>query len=224
MKQGFVKFIDQNTECLCPIILTNMMLIDFVYENDRITCQIDLSGDKLIAISSNLLLHNLLKIDVEILDENESLTMPSVDLLNHKSFTLNVLNCKFVGQLLKVFLGNCLMIFCKSWYRWFESNIDEVMRHLKNNLFYENETRPGKKHNRNIVLHGLKGITKKYHTIQIKCLNYSNLRFFGNFKGSGKSTICKHICNIVSEKPYNCVYHYINCQNFMSNWIYLFFN
>ena len=35
-------------------------------------------------------------------------------------------------------------------------------------------------------------------------------------KGSGKSTLCKFICNLYSTRPeISCSYYYINCQNFM---------
>ena len=42
-----------------------------------------------------------------------------------------------------------------------------------------------------------------------------NLMLHG-LKGSGKSVLCKYICNLISNKPYNTIYQYINCQNFMS--------
>jgi Cdc6-like AAA superfamily ATPase len=35
-------------------------------------------------------------------------------------------------------------------------------------------------------------------------------------KGSGKTTLCKYICNLVTKQTNKAVYFYINCQNFMS--------
>ena len=35
-------------------------------------------------------------------------------------------------------------------------------------------------------------------------------------KGSGKTTLCKYICNLVTKQLDKAVYFYINCQNFMS--------
>jgi Cdc6-like AAA superfamily ATPase len=65
------------------------------------------------------------------------------------------------------------------------------MTHLERNLFdlgTPNTDNVGFK--RNLVLHGL--------------------------KGSGKSTLCKHVCNLMSSEKYKTIYHYVNCQNFMS--------
>ena len=69
------------------------MIIDFIYENDHISCIVELDS-KFIVISSNLLLNNLLKIEVEILDENENFNKTETEFLNHKSFNLNKLNCQ----------------------------------------------------------------------------------------------------------------------------------
>jgi hypothetical protein len=93
VKQGFVKFIDQHTECLCPLILTNGMLIEFEYEKEKITCVVQAKTD-FIAISSNLLLHNLLKINVEVNNEVDSLRLMNLESLNHVEFRLKVFDCR----------------------------------------------------------------------------------------------------------------------------------
>ena len=69
--------------------------------------------------------------------------------------------------------------------RWFQLNVNEVMKHLNKSVLKPNNT-----NTRNLVLQGL--------------------------KGSGKSTICKYICNQLSLAPTHGFYYYINCQNFMS--------
>jgi ABC-type multidrug transport system ATPase subunit len=66
--------------------------------------------------------------------------------------------------------------------------LNEVMSHLEVNLY--SKTNEIKTFCRNLMLHGL--------------------------KGSGKSTLCKYICNKISSYPLSTVYFYINCQNFMS--------
>ena len=69
---------------------------------------------------------------------------------------------------------------------WFKWNVSQVMLHLNRNLFNSNRTEL----RRNLVISGL--------------------------KGSGKTTLCKYVCNLISKQPYNSLYHYINCQQFMS--------
>ena len=88
VKQGFIKFIEQNAECLCSIILTNKMIIEFSFENEQILCLVELETN-FVAISSNLLLHDLLKIEIEKTDDNLNNCIP----LKHRIFPLNVVNC-----------------------------------------------------------------------------------------------------------------------------------
>lgn len=132
------------------------MLLEFPYQNDRIKCQISLN-EEYISLSSSLILQDLLKIQVEITEETPSLPQISVN-----TFPIKILNSK-----------------------WFDSNIQQIMLHLEQNLFNKNQPR-----NRNLILQGS--------------------------KGSGKTTLCKYLCNLISQKPYKALYHYINCQNFIS--------
>ena len=93
VKQSFIKFVDQNTECLCPIILTNKMIIELTCENENIFCLLEIDAN-LISISSNLLLHNLLQIDIEIMKKDEENLSRSVINLDHNLFDLNCFDCK----------------------------------------------------------------------------------------------------------------------------------
>ena len=42
-------------------------------------------------------------------------------------------------------------------------------------------------------------------------------------KGSGKTTLCKYICNLISKPPCNSFYQYIDCQQFLSEFFVLYF-
>lgn len=159
VKESFLKFIDQQTECLCPVILTNKMICQF---DDQFKCLISLQDNEFIAINSNTLLNDLLSIDIELVVEQDFSSFDS-NCFKIKQFNLaKILECK-----------------------WFQSNIDEIMLHLNKNLFNSNSSVA--LFNRNLVITGL--------------------------KGSGKTTICKYICNLISNKS---MYHYVNCQQFMN--------
>jgi Cdc6-like AAA superfamily ATPase len=75
---------------------------------------------------------------------------------------------------------------------WFDSNVNEILKSLDKNVFYMNKNNY-KIFNRGIVLQGL--------------------------KGSGKTTLCKYICNLLTKQTDKTVYFYINCQNFMSKFL-----
>jgi hypothetical protein len=160
VKESFLKFIDQQTECLCPVILTNKMICQF----DHYKCLISLQDNEFIAINSNTLLNDLLSIDIELVGEQDYTNKIDSNSLKIKQFNLaKILECK-----------------------WFQSNIDVIMLHLNKNLF-NNDNNSSALFNRNLVITGL--------------------------KGSGKTTICKYICNLISNKS---MYHYVNCQQFMN--------
>jgi len=71
------------------------MVMALPFENETIFCSVELDQN-LISISSNLLLHNLLQIDIEIIrKEEEDLSKnASLSTLDHKSFALNYYDCK----------------------------------------------------------------------------------------------------------------------------------
>lgn len=161
LKESFMKFIDEQSECLCPIILTNNMLIELELKEQIFTCSVSLKDEQFVAINTNTLLNDLLNVEIETNDTFYELQ--SFESLQTKLFQLKTFDCN-----------------------WFKSNLNEIMSHLNNNLFNEKTTQ----FNRNLVISGL--------------------------KGSGKTTLCKYVCNLVSNKTYNGIYHYINCQQFMS--------
>ncbi len=78
---------------------------------------------------------------------------------------------------------------------WFDSNVNQILKCLDKNIFSMNKN-DYKIFKRGIVLQGL--------------------------KGSGKTTLCKYICNLVTKQSDKTVYFYINCQNFMSMFIILY--
>jgi len=111
-----------------------------------------------------MILNGLLNIEIEITN-NIKYELTPVNNLEAKLFSLNHL------------------VYDCEWFKW---NVNQVMLHLKTNLFNQNKT----KLKRNLVISGL--------------------------KASGKTILCKYICNLISKPPYNSLYHYINCQQFMS--------
>jgi len=153
VKESFLKFIDQQTECLCPVILTNQMICQF----DQFKCLISLNeGQDFIEINSNTLLNDLLTIQIELVEQAVEFSLATS--LKVKKFDL------------KIILDQC---------KWFQSNLNVIRSHL------DEQKRMHFK--RNLVLTGL--------------------------KGSGKTIICKYICNLISN---DSLYHYINCQQFMN--------
>jgi hypothetical protein len=78
------------------------MLIEFAYNGERIACLVSLESN-LIAVSSSLILHDLLSIEVEFVNkENKEDTadrlFESIDLdkLNARTFQLTALACGYV--------------------------------------------------------------------------------------------------------------------------------
>ena len=55
-----MKFIDEQSECLCPIILTNNMLIELELKEQIFTCSVSLKDEQFVAINTNTLLNDLL--------------------------------------------------------------------------------------------------------------------------------------------------------------------
>ena len=91
IQSSFVQFIDQNSDCLCPLILTNKMIIELVYQGDKIICMVKINED-FIAIHSSLLLNDLLTICI---DQTESIDCPREisQRLKPKLFRLNIIDC-----------------------------------------------------------------------------------------------------------------------------------
>ncbi len=92
---SFIKYIDMNLECLCPIVLTNNMNIEFECENELVQCTISFKSNyelDYMGITSNLLLNNLLKIEVDESSESNSVIRQD---LNVKRFKLRVLESEY---------------------------------------------------------------------------------------------------------------------------------
>jgi hypothetical protein len=70
------------------------MVIDLFCENVQVPCLVEIDNN-FISVSSNLLLHNLLQIDIQVIKKEDEVFCTDVsDNLNHKSFALNLLDCK----------------------------------------------------------------------------------------------------------------------------------
>jgi hypothetical protein len=91
---SFKRFIDEYTNCICPIILTKGMTIQLkLDESQKILCRIKLAGDKeFVTISSNMFLHNIVDIKVDMHENGLELVEPKA--FDVKLFNLNVLECK----------------------------------------------------------------------------------------------------------------------------------
>jgi peroxin-1 len=77
--------------------------------------------------------------------------------------------------------------FFASFERWFKSNVAELMAHFKE--FFLNPNRNSNILPRGLILHG--------------------------YRGCGKSTLCKYVCNYMSREPFKVIYQYVNCKNFI---------
>ncbi len=111
VKDRFFQFIDQSLDCLCPLILTNQMILEL---SGGLQCQVILDTD-FIGVYSSLILNDLFKISVEL----SSTTLPNLQHLKSLQswhFTQSHID---------------------TTTKWFEANLDIVLTHLKLNLFTE---------------------------------------------------------------------------------------
>lgn len=104
VKSAFINFIDQQSECLCPIVLSNNTLIDLPFQNEVIRCLISLNND-LVTITSNTLLNNLLNLNIDIVPvaELEKYFINSEQLIA-KRFKIDIIRPK-----------------------WFENNVNRIL-------------------------------------------------------------------------------------------------
>ncbi len=72
------------------------MIVEFPYEQDTISCLISFKDEKqeFLGISSALLLNNMLKIDVELINQPLNLHLPNLSQLNSKRFTIKTLHSR----------------------------------------------------------------------------------------------------------------------------------
>lgn len=128
---GFVSFIDQNSDCLCPIILTNGMYLALkVCGETPIECLVTLTKP-FVGVSSSLVLNDVLEIEVERAEAFTGAVPVRLECLPPRNFGVKVHETQ-----------------------WLAENESKVMKHIKENLFSVN-SRP-----RNLVLHGAKGSGK----------------------------------------------------------------
>ncbi|RMZ93119.1 Peroxisome biogenesis factor 1 [Brachionus plicatilis] len=132
IKSAFVNFIDQQSECLCPIVLTNETLLHLPFQNETIKCLISLKSD-LVTISSTTLLNNLLKLDIEIVPAAE-LDKFEIDLKHLSRNTFNI-------DLIKP--------------KWFEANLKSILSFLNTSFLPDSSSQ-----NRNIIIQGSSGSGK----------------------------------------------------------------
>jgi hypothetical protein len=93
VKASFIKFIDQNCECLCPIILTTNMYLELEYEEEPIECVVVLEKSP-VGISSSLFLNDLVHIEVEV--TSEIIKRPKLESLSARKFNVDPLSCKYI--------------------------------------------------------------------------------------------------------------------------------
>lgn len=112
VKKSFLKFIDDNCECLCPIILTDQMFIELedISKVDRATidCVLCLLDTNPIGINSSMLLNDLVRIEVEYVDE--IIKKPTLEHLTHRKFDIEFFDCKLVSLYLCVSFNLFLLI------------------------------------------------------------------------------------------------------------------
>ncbi len=93
IKLGFIKFVDSFSECLCPIILSNNMILKFSYDEEYVNCLVSIDSN-LIAVSSSMILHDYLSIEIEVLDDEKQkeISFSTIDLekINPNMFPINI--------------------------------------------------------------------------------------------------------------------------------------
>ena len=112
VRHAFLRFVEDNSECLCPLILYNRMIVELPTAQStdaNIVCQIETSGEgndgKYIAVRSSMILHNLLSVKVEVVAATDSLfaqlahsRSTRLDAIKSEArlFRLDTLHCKLV--------------------------------------------------------------------------------------------------------------------------------
>lgn len=90
-----MRFIDENSECLCPIVLSHGLVLELELKGgEKINCEIVLPSKNPIALNSSLFLSDLVSIEVEPSPHIRQL--PSLESLAPKHFNMSIFNSKFV--------------------------------------------------------------------------------------------------------------------------------